>query len=309
MTHERPLSYAQNMEDYHLSLAFEGQARGTYIDVGGGHPVAGSVSFWFYTRGWDGLVVEPQGGLAQLHRRLRPRDRVVQYLIGRDSGERDFYVFDRLHGLSTTISDHATAAKEQFRTLRLPSMSLAELCRTCDRGAIDFLKIDVEGAEADVIAGADWDRFRPGIVLVEAIAPLSGEPTWHHWETSLLAKGYRFALFDTLNRFYVAEERQDLLARMPTERAPWDAVRHMYEIGRAAENAAHPDHGLARHLERGFWASLPWLEDSVLAAILARGRELSGVQTASEKIDVTSDAFRASLGLIASAYDGGFVDE
>jgi FkbM family methyltransferase len=309
MTHERPLSYAQNMEDYHLSLAFEGQARGIYIDVGGGHPVAGSVSFWFYRRGWDGLVVEPQGDLAQLHRRLRPRDRVVQSLIGRDRGERDFYVFDRLHGLSTTISDHATAAKEQFRTLRLPSMSLAELCRTWDRGAIDFLKIDVEGAEADVIAGADWDRLRPGIVLVEAIAPLSGEPTWHHWETSLLAKGYRFALFDTLNRFYVAEERQDLLAKMPTERAPWDAVRHMYEIGRAAENAAHPDHELARHLERGFWASLPWLEDNVLAAILARGLELSGVQTGSDKVDVTSDAFRASLGLIASAYDGGFVDE
>jgi FkbM family methyltransferase len=308
MTHERPLSYAQNMEDYHLSLAFEGQARGTYIDVGGGHPVAGSVSFWFYRRGWDGLVVEPQGDLAQLHRRLRPRDRVVQSLIGRDSGERDFYVFDRLHGLSTTISEHATAAKEQFRTLRLPSISLAELCRTWDRAAIDFLKIDVEGAEADVIAGADWDRLRPGIVLVEAIAPLSGEPTWQHWETSLLAKGYRFALFDTLNRFYVAEERQDLLAKMPTERAPWDAVRHMYEIGRAAENAAHPDHGLAQHLERGFWASLPWLEDNVLAAILARGLELNGMQT-DDRFDVTSDTFRASLGLIACAYDGGFVDE
>ena len=309
MSQERPLSYAQNMEDYHLSLAFEGQARGTYIDVGGGHPVAGSVSFWFYRRGWDGLVVEPQGDLAQLHRRLRPRDRVMQSLIGRDCGERDFYVFDRLHGLSTTISEHATAAKEQFRTLRLPSMSLAELCRTWDRAAIDFLKIDVEGAEADVLAGADWDRFRPGIVLVEAIAPLSGEPTWQHWETSLLAKGYRFALFDTLNRFYVAEERQDLLAKMPTERAPWDAVRHLYEIGRAAENAAHPDHGLAQHLERGFWASLPWLEDNVLAAILARGLELSGVQTGSDKIDVTSEAFRASLGLIACAYDGGFLDE
>ena len=54
---------------------------------------------------------------------------------------------------------------------------------------------------------------------MESIAPLSGEPTWHQWEAVLLANGYRFALFDTLNRFYVAEERADLLARMPTERA------------------------------------------------------------------------------------------
>jgi FkbM family methyltransferase len=309
MTQQRPLSYAQNMEDYHLSLAFAGKERGTYIDVGGGHPVAGSVTFWFYKRGWDGVVVEPQSDLVRLHRKLRPRDSIVQCLIGAENKERDFYVFDRLHGLSTTVSEYATAANEPFRTLRLPSVSLAELCRSHERGPIDFLKVDVEGAEAEVLAGADWDRFRPGIVLVESIAPLSGEPTWQEWEELLLAKGYRFALFDSLNRFYVAQEREDLLAKMPTERAPWDAVLHMYEIGRAPENAAHPDHMLARHLERGFWASLPFLDDDVLAAILRRGRELNGIQAETAEFEVASEAFHEALGLIASAYDGGFVDD
>lgn len=309
MAQQRPLSYAQNMEDYHLSLAFMGQERGTYVDVGGGHPVAGSVSFWFYKRGWSGVVVEPQGDLARLHRALRPRDSIEQCLIGADSSEKDFYVFDRLHGLSTTVSTYANAASEQFRTERLPSMSLADLCRSHGLDAIDFLKVDVEGAEAEVVAGADWHRFRPGIVLIESIAPLSSEPTWHQWEAVLLANGYRFALFDTLNRFYVAEERADLLASMPTERAPWDAVLHMYEIGRASENEAHPDHRLARHLERGFWASLPFLEDDVLEMILRRGLELNGSQPEKADLEVTSEAFRASLGLIASAYDGGFVDE
>jgi FkbM family methyltransferase len=295
------------MEDYHLSLAFAGQDRGTYIDVGGGHPVAGSVSFWFYRRGWDGIVVEPQEHLVRLHRTLRPRDLILQSLIGSENKERDFYQFDRLHGLSTTVNEYATAANEPFRTLRLKSISLAELCRSYTQGPIDFLKIDVEGAEAEVIAGADWDRFRPGIVLIESIAPVSGEPTWHEWEELLLAKRYRFALFDSLNRFYVASEREDLLTRMPAERAPWDAVRHMYEIGRAPENAAHPDHLLARNLERGFWASLPFLDEDVLSAMLRRGQELNGTQA--ETIDVTSEAFRSSLGLIASAYDGGFVDD
>jgi len=53
------LSYSQNLEDYHLSLAFAGQSTGTYIDVGAGHPIADNVSFWFYERGWHGIVVEP----------------------------------------------------------------------------------------------------------------------------------------------------------------------------------------------------------------------------------------------------------
>ena len=57
------LSYSQNLEDYHLSLAFAGQTTGTYIDVGAGHPIADNVSFWFYERGWQGIVVEPQPNL------------------------------------------------------------------------------------------------------------------------------------------------------------------------------------------------------------------------------------------------------
>jgi hypothetical protein len=52
------LSYTQNLEDYHLSLALADQSTGFYIDVGAGHPIADNVSFWFYERGWKGIVVE-----------------------------------------------------------------------------------------------------------------------------------------------------------------------------------------------------------------------------------------------------------
>jgi hypothetical protein len=50
------ISYSQNLEDYHLSLAFGGQSIGTYIDVGAGHPIADNVSFWFYERGWQACL-------------------------------------------------------------------------------------------------------------------------------------------------------------------------------------------------------------------------------------------------------------
>ena len=66
------LSYAQNLEDHYLSLAFSGQPNRTYIDIGAGHPIADSVSFWFYERGWAPIVVEPQPELAGLYPRLRP---------------------------------------------------------------------------------------------------------------------------------------------------------------------------------------------------------------------------------------------
>ena len=71
---------------------------------------------------------------------------------------------------------------------------------------IHFLKIDVEGAEQLVLAGMDFDRFRPWIVVVEATKPLTQEINASSWEHLLLDASYDFAYFDGLNRFYVARE-------------------------------------------------------------------------------------------------------
>jgi FkbM family methyltransferase len=43
----------------------------------------------------------------------------------------------------------------------MPVITLAKLCERHDLGAIDFLKIDVEGAEGDVLFGGDWSAFDP----------------------------------------------------------------------------------------------------------------------------------------------------
>lgn len=305
------LSYTQNLEDYHLALAFAGRERGFYIDIGAGHPVADNVSFWFYERGWRGIAVEPQPQLADLYAHIRPRDISVRCLVGRTSGETDFYRFDRLHGLSTTVpafADGGAHLGEPYEVVRLPTVTLAQLCGQHGVGEIDFLKVDVEGAEADVLAGNDWTRFRPKVVVAEAIMLADGTPTWESWEPFLLGQGYTFTLFDTLNRFYVANEQAGILERMPRERAPWDSATHMYEIGRAPENRRHPDHELATGLTHAFWAALPTLEPEVLAALLARTRGASPADTeamAALASEVQTDRFRAALGRIACGYDGG----
>ncbi len=299
------LSYTQNMEDYHLALAFAGQERGFYIDVGAGHPVADNVSLWFYERGWSGLVAEPIPELAALYPRIRPRDQVYEGLIGRENGMVDFFHVDRLHGFSTTIQNHAEVAKEfgaDYQRMQLPMMTLATICEKYQITQIDFLKIDVEGAESDVLAGNDWKRFRPRVIIAEAVTPGKGEPAWEAFEPMLLENGYTFRLFDTLNRFYVAKECPDILGRLPAERAPWDAVTHMYEIGRAPEQANHPDHLLAQQLARGLWANLPNLSEQQIQDLLLRGNTATG-DCALPNLDAAQ--LRIALGRIACGYDGG----
>jgi len=339
------LSYAQNLEDYHLDLVFAGQDAGTYVDVGGGHPVADNVSFWFYLKGWRGLVVEPQQALAAIYAHVRPRDHTVSCLAGRAEGEAEFHVVDKLHGFSTTVREHAAGTGQfgtSFKTIVKPVRTLAALIVEAGLATIDFLKIDVEGAEADVLAGMDFARWRPRVVLVEAVAPGSMAEAWGAWEPDLLGSGYRFAFFDRLNRFYVAEEAEDLAARFPAEPAPWDRVKHLWDCGRAPERADHPDHQLAQVLQQGFFAELPALDPALLRRLIERG--LDGVRphgpgraqftdgalgsdptaallgtaefprtTREPAADLAAlletDHLRAALGRIACMYDGGHLLE
>lgn len=75
---------------------------------------------------------------------------------------------------------------------------------------VHFAKIDVEGFESDVLAGFDWQRNRPWIIVVEAIRPGGTEGTWSQWEPQILQEGYEMVWFDGLNRFYLREESADL---------------------------------------------------------------------------------------------------
>ena len=244
------LSYAQHYEDIHLLRCFDGQPTGFYIDIGAGHPVYDNVTFAFYLRGWDGITVEPNPWLARLSDAVRPRDRRIRSLVGASSGEATYYLVEDYHGLSTTVETHARAAQSTFgkrsQAMTLPVTTLRAQCEQYAPGEIDFLKIDVEGAEREVLAGGDWRRFRPKVVVAEALAPVTMAPAWDIWEPLLLGNFYRFALFDGLNRYYVAEEHDALAERLAAAPTSFDGVIPFRDFKPALEDVTHPDHALAR---------------------------------------------------------------
>jgi FkbM family methyltransferase len=207
------ISYAQNFEDVMLWRALKHVKRGFYIDIGAQDPMIDSVSLAFYERGWRGIHVEPTAHYANLLRKSRPDEIVIQAAVGSDSGVLTFFEFPET-GLSTSdrqIAEKHVEAGFQMSELIVPCSTLAHIFSQCTESDVHWLKIDVEGYERHVLEG--WQRVstRPWIVVVESTLPLSQIDSYQEWEALILDRGYRFVYFDGLNRFYISDAHLELL--------------------------------------------------------------------------------------------------
>ena len=204
------VSYAQNFEDVMLRRALNDVTEGRYVDIGAGEPDADSVTLAFYKANWRGINVEPLAGPYSRLVKARPGDINLNLALGSSVGEAVLYVVGSETGLSTLdpqFAAHYAAEGWPVEERRVPITTLAELCNVHVIGEIHFLKIDAEGAELDILRGADFTRWRPWIILVEATLPNSQIPSHEAWEDVLTNNGYEFCYFDGLNRFYLSEEQ------------------------------------------------------------------------------------------------------
>jgi FkbM family methyltransferase len=206
-------SYAQNFEDVMLWRALRHVERGCYIDVGAQDPIIDSVSLGFYERGWRGIHIEPSQHYASLLRQSRPDEVVIQAAASVKRGLLTLHEFPGT-GLSTLAADIAKSHEGSghlARDVLVPCITLADVFSGCCAKEIHWLKIDVEGGEEQVLLGWGDAPQRPWIIVVEATLPGTQEQSHHSWEPLLLAKGYLFAYFDGLSRFYVSDAHVDLL--------------------------------------------------------------------------------------------------
>lgn len=282
------ISYAQNGEDVILWRALKQVENGFYIDIGACDPTDLSVTRAFYDRGWRGINVEP---VAEYHARCmaeRPRDLNLNVAVAARPGTLRFLNVPDT-GLSTTVEAVAASAVALGWTVeerQVPARTLADICAEAATGEIHFLKIDVEGAEQAVLEGADFARFRPWIVLIEATAPLSTERQDHLWRGLLLDAGYEQAYFDGVNLYFVARERRELAAALAIPPNALDDYKPAALVGLEAQVAA------ARAASEQ--------ERQAKAALQAR---LAAAQDALEQERGKSAGLRARLEAMARALD------
>lgn len=165
--------YSQEGEDVILARIFEGKKRGFYIDVGAHHPIRFSNTYKFYKMGWRGINIDAMPGSMKLFQEIRPSDINLEVPISNTEQELLFYIFNE-PALNTFVAEEAEkkdglrsykiVEKKKLKTTTLDKIVAQHVAKGT---AIDFLSIDAEGFDFNVLKSLDITVNVPEVIVIE----------------------------------------------------------------------------------------------------------------------------------------------
>ncbi len=201
-------SYSQFGEDKVIRSLLP-ERFGSYLDIGAGHPVRNSNSYYLYKLGWHGTLIEPITELAQTIARKRPRDEVVNCLVATQNIKAGYTKFFEFHPSELSTADKARAESliqdgyELIGEYAVTIRDISEFTKVVRPTDPFLLTIDIEGLDYEVLKSIDWTNFQPRVVCVE-------NPDWLNEEnkinTILRSNGYKLVSSHFISAIYVDRE-------------------------------------------------------------------------------------------------------
>lgn len=190
-------SFSSFGEDRLILKFLAKQPTGFYVDVGAHAPIDYSNTYALYQRGWRGIAVDPDPDAIAAFRMTRPEDIALQCAIGTKTGEVTLHLFND-RSMNTVDEDLfqktlANPRKHHQGDIRVQRRTLADvLAKHVPTGtAVDFMNVDCEGADLDVLRSNDWARFHPKLLAVEDLELDLERATESHVFRFLRPLGYR----------------------------------------------------------------------------------------------------------------------
>ena len=211
---EARLIFGYLAEDLIASRLLASHARtGFYVDVSCNDPFSLSNTYLLWASGWHGINIDANPAIVQHMRRARPGDRSICALIGNPGDTRTFTIF-RDHAKSTADEGFATrwGPREGVAgQISLVSRSLHDVLNESSAPpVIDFLNVDVEGMELEVLRSLDLDAYRVLFMAIEMHGFDAVEPKTHPTASYLLSRGYRLLAYNGLTGFFGRMENGQL---------------------------------------------------------------------------------------------------
>ena len=189
-------SYSQEGEDMILRRFFEFKKNGFYVDVGAHHPKRFSNTYFFYKKGWKGINIDAMPGSMDAFEKVRPRDINIELPISSKKQKLKYYGLNEpaLNGFSKELSEQRNNSRgyDIIFTRDLQTQTLQNVLDTYlpKEQIIDFLSIDVEGLDFDVIKSVDLNKVRPRLILIEILSSSYHELINNEITTHIISHNY-----------------------------------------------------------------------------------------------------------------------
>jgi len=204
-------SYSQKGEDLIIEKLLGKKKKGFYVDVGANHPTACSNTYRFYKKGWSGINIEPNHVNIMKFRRMREKDINLGIGISQKKGKMIFYEFEET-ALSTFSKEEAKknskAGKKLKRKINVRVEKLSTVLKEyAKEKEIDFLSVDTEGFDMEVLKSNDWNKFKPTIICLETAGRGYTKDYAQEFLSYLSKYDYKIAARTRLNTIYMRDTK------------------------------------------------------------------------------------------------------
>lgn len=176
MENKGKLIYSQEGEDIIIERILGIKDAGYYIDVGAFEPKKFSNTYYFYKKGWRGINIEPNPDKFSLFNEQRKKDINLNIAISDSESELDYYRF-KVSAYNTFVKQRYQEVMDKNRSEYLGKVKIKtyKLSKILDEYLpkdkhIDFLSIDTEGLEVDVLKSNDWSKYKPELIVIEIVS-------------------------------------------------------------------------------------------------------------------------------------------
>ena len=168
-THKK-ISYSYGGIDSLILNIFKDQKNGFYLDIGCGHPIKNNNTYLLHKKGWLGTNIDLDLKNIQLFNYARPKDNNVNAAVSDKVSEENLYFYhdkSPINTLSKEISAYQSANVSKIIKVKTVTLnSILDNSAFSDK-PIDFLSIDVEGFEYNVLKNFNFDKYNPKVIVVE----------------------------------------------------------------------------------------------------------------------------------------------
>jgi FkbM family methyltransferase len=191
------ISYSQLGEDILVSEILRKSSGVSYVDIGANHPVFGSNTFYFYLRGGRGICVEPNTEYQMLHEKIRSEDRFVNGAVSdREDKEITFYP----SGSPTDAFASFDPQGNGLSKISIPNFHINHILGLMNQTTIDFLSLDTETMDADILAALNFSKYKIKAICVETN---KSDHESSRIDKHLTQLGYRLRAMNPVNSIYV----------------------------------------------------------------------------------------------------------